>query len=316
MKLITQIPLKKEANQINYDSRVLSLGSCFTENIGGKLDYYKFRNLQNPFGILFHPKPIESSIKRAIAMDSFTESDIFEQEGLWHCMEVHSLVSHCDKNAYLKLLNERLTVFSEYLKVATHIIVTYGSAWGYRHLKKDKIVANCHKIPQKEFGKEIASVGDISTSIKNITEAIRSVNTAAKLIYTVSPVRHLKDGFVENTRSKAHLIAGIHEMTDRKEAIHYFPSYELMMDEMRDYRFYSEDMLHPNKTAIEIIWDRFSEVWIDPVSQPLQKEIAIIQSGLSHRVFNPESTVHKEFQKELQQKIRQIQAKLPHVDFY
>ena len=315
MKLQTQLPLKQESGQIDYSSKVLLLGSCFTENIGAKLDYYKFQNLQNPFGIIFHPTPVERLIARAVESVNFTESDIFEQDGTWHCMEVHSLVSHRDKNAYLKLLNEKLAGFTQYLKVATHVILTYGSAWGYRYLRTDKIVANCHKIPQKEFSKEIASVWDVSDCMERIAEAILNLNPSAKIIYTVSPVRHLKDGFVENTRSKSHLIAGIHELTDRDVNIQYFPAFEVMMDEMRDYRFYGDDMIHPNKTAINIIWDRFSKVWIDPETGPLQKEIASIQSGMAHRPFDPQSDAYREFQLDLQKKIVMIQSKLPHVEF-
>ncbi|MBT8263454.1 MAG: GSCFA domain-containing protein [Bacteroidia bacterium] len=315
MKLQTQIPIRKESNQIDYDSRVLLLGSCFTENIGAKLDYYKFQNLQNPFGILFHPKPIERLIRRAVKLVQFVESDIFEQDGQWRCMEVHSLVSHPDKITYLKLLNEKLAEFTEYLKNATHVIITFGSAWGYRYHKTNEIAGNCHKIPQKEFRKEIASVQDVSECMNNIAEAIHGLNPSASLIYTVSPVRHLKDGFIENTRSKSHLIAGIHALTDRDTAISYFPSYEMMMDEMRDYRFYTEDMLHPNKTAVEIIWDRFEGVWIDPQTEPLRKEIASIQSGLAHKPFNPNSESYREFQLDLQQKISRIQDVLPHLEF-
>ncbi len=315
MKLQTQIPLSPEDHKIDYDSKVLLLGSCFSENIGGKLEYYKFQNLQNPFGIIFQPLPIERLIHRAISYENFNETDIFEHDGQWHCMEVHSLIAHKDKDTFLSILNDKLAILSEYLKTATHIIITYGTAWGYRQLTSGKIVANCHKKPQKEFAKEITSVSGIAKSIENISRAIKSINPIIRIIYTVSPVRHLKDGFIENTQSKAHLIAGIHEITRGNNNISYFPSYELMMDELRDYRFYSEDMLHPNTTAVEVIWDRFAGVWIDPVTKPIQKEIASIRSGLEHRPFNPDSDDYKVFQQKLQQKINGIQLKLPHVSF-
>jgi hypothetical protein len=315
MKLQTKIPLTPEDHQIDYDSKVLLLGSCFTENIGGKLEYYKFRNLQNPFGIIFHPIPVERLILRALSLAEFDESDIFEQDGYWHCLDVHSLITHKDKTTYLGLLNENLAELSDYLRSATHIIITWGTAWGYRYLESGEIVANCHKIPQKEFGKEITSVGRISEGMKRISEAIKASNPTAHIIYTVSPVRHLKDGFTGNTRSKAHLIAGIHEVTACCKNSSYFPSYEIMMDELRDYRFYSEDMLHPNTTAVEIIWNRFSEVWIDPSTEILQMEIASIRNGLGHRPFNPDSDSHKEFQLQLQQKINRIKQELPHIEF-
>jgi lysophospholipase L1-like esterase len=315
MKLQTQIPLSPEDHKIDYDSKVLLLGSCFSENIGGKLEYYKFQNLQNPFGIIFHPLPIEYLIHRALSSEDFNETDIFQQDGLWHCMEVHSLISHKDKDAFLRILNQRLADLSEYLKTATHIIITYGTARGYRKLTSGSIVANCHKLPQKEFVKEITSVGSIAESIENISGALKTINPNIRIIFTVSPVRHLKDGFIENTQSKAHLIAGIHEINRGNNNISYFPSYELMMDELRDYRFYSEDMLHPNTTAVAVIWDRFAGVWIDPSTEPIQKEIAAIRSGLEHRPFNPDSHDYKAFRQKLQQKINGIQLKLPHVSF-
>jgi hypothetical protein len=315
MKLQTQISLSPDDHKIDYNSKVLLLGSCFSENIGGILEYYKFQNLQNPFGIIFHPLPIERLIYRALTSEVFTETDIFVQDGQWRCMEVHSLISHKDKDAILHILNEKLAAFSEYLRTATHIIITYGTAWGYRQLTSGKIVANCHKKPPKEFEKEITSVQGIAKSIKYISEALKTINPNMRIIYTVSPVRHLKDGFIENSRSKAHLIAGIHEIISSNMEISYFPSYELMMDELRDYRFYSEDMLHPTTTAVDIIWDRFAAVWIDPSTETIQKEIAAVRAGLEHRPFNPDSNDYKIFQQKLQQKIEAIKIKLPHVSF-
>ncbi|KAA3624330.1 MAG: GSCFA domain-containing protein [Flavobacterium sp.] len=315
MKLQTTIPLTPAEDQIDYNSKVLLLGSCFTEHIGDKLEYYKFDNCLNPFGIIFHPKAMERLVERAVLNQPFNENDIFELNGRWHCLEVHSLVSGAEKSTYLNLLNERLTNLGEYLTAATHIILTFGSAWGYRYKPYGAIVANCHKIPQNQFTKEISSVEEVVKIVDRITELITIQNKKVQLIFTVSPVRHLKDGFVENMRSKAHLLAGIHRSSESHPANRYFPSYEVMMDELRDYRFYTEDMLHPNKTAVEIIWNSFSEVWIDPSTASLQKEIASIRSAMAHKPFNPESPSHYEFQEKLQEKIRELQQKLPHLKF-
>ena len=316
MKLQTQIPFSSEANQINYDSSTVLLGSCFTEHIGEKLEYYKFQNFQNPFGIIFHPLALVRLINRAIQQKMFTEEDIFEQGGNWHCLEVHSLLSHLDKTEYLRLLNDTLEKFRHHLENATHVLITLGTAWGYRYSKSDAIVANCHKIPQTEFSKELFSVAEVTASCLNMTRMISGLNEKAEIVFTVSPVRHLKDGFVENMRSKAHLISGIHSLLDTtEEGVSYFPSYEIMMDELRDYRFYTEDMLHPNRTAIDIIWDRFSQVWIDPATEAVRKEISVIQSGLAHRPFHPESASNKAFQEQLQEKIEKIQGRFPHIRF-
>ena len=315
MKLQTHISLNPEPRQIDYSSKILLMGSCFTENIGHKLAYFKFESLQNPFGITFHPLAIEKLITRAINDDAFTETDIFFHLEQWHCFEVHSLLSVSEKLDFLKLLNKGLKQLLEYVLSASHIILTYGTTWVYRFIETDAVVANCHKIPQKKFLKELLTVEEVAASIENTSVLIKSVNAEVKLIHTISPVRHLKDGFVENTLSKAHLIAGLHDVVEPRKNIHYFPVYEIMMDELRDYRFYSEDLLHPNTTAISVIWEKFNEVWIASETREIQKEIAVIQAGLSHKPFHPESEAHQLFQEDLQKKITALQTRLPQLKF-
>jgi GSCFA family len=320
MKLQTKIQLTPAHTQIDYTSKVLLLGSCFTENIGGKLDYFKFQNLQNPFGIIFHPVAIEKLMQRAVRQTKFTEADVFERDGQWFSFEAHSSVTSTTKEGLVVLLNERLEQFSAFLSEASHVILTLGTAWVYEYSTTHTIVANCHKLPQKNFEKRLLSVQEISASLDRIAGLISGINLSAAFITTVSPVRHLKDGFVENTLSKAHLIAGIHQFNNQQSIssnlpLNYFPSYELMMDELRDYRFYGEDMLHPNAIAIHYIWEKFKLVWIASETEPLQKEIDTIQSGLLHKPFNPEGNAHLKFQQNLEQKIEKVQKQLPFVDF-
>ena len=349
VKLQTEIPLKPEANQIDYTSKILLLGSCFSENIGAKFDFYKFQNLQNPFGVIFNPISIEKLIVRAIDEVSFSEEDIFLHNGLWKCFEVHSELSALDKNEFLEHLNSALQNLRKGLFSSTHIIFTFGTSWVYRYLgasaplsdlasaplSEPKIVANCHKLPQQNFTKELLSIEEISKSLQTIFDKISTINPAATIINTVSPVRHIKDGFAENSRSKAHLISAIHsticlpalacpEHSRRVEGHQpskknfqktYFPAFEIMMDELRDYRFYAEDMLHPNKTAIEMIWQKFSRVWIASETESVQKEIASIQHGLNHKPFNPESFEHLQFKESLGQKIASIMERFPHIHF-
>lgn len=324
MKLQTEIPLKPEKNQIDYASKILLLGSCFSENIGEKFDYFKFQNLQNPFGVIFNPVSIERLIVRAVENRAFSEEDIFQHKGIWKCFEVHSELSSLDKSEFLKNLNSALQNLREALFSSTHIIFTFGTAWVYRTinastpLSTGKIVANCHKLPQQNFAKELLSMEEISKSLQTIFYKISTVNPAAVLINTVSPVRHIKDGFSENSLSKAHLISAIHQSLSlpmQSKRHYYFPSFEIMMDELRDYRFYAEDMLHPNKTAIEIIWQKFSKVWISSETETLQKEIASIQNGLKHRPFNPEGADHLQFSEKLQQKITSLKKLFPHIQF-
>ncbi|MGJ8667341.1 MAG: GSCFA domain-containing protein [Patiriisocius sp.] len=315
MKLTTTIPLSKERNQIDYKSKVLLLGSCFAENIGEKLEYFKFQNLINPFGILFHPVAIEKLITRAINEVEFTEKDIFFQNEQWHCFEVHSSLSNADKDIFLSKLNTALVGFKNYIIEASHIILTLGTAWVYREISNDTVVANCHKIPQKKFIKELLSPDDVSDVLLGIEALIRDVNPNCTLIHTVSPVRHIKDGIVENSRSKAHLIAGTQEIVEPRKHNHYFPSFEIMTDELRDYRFYGEDLIHPNNTAISIIWEKFKTIWIASETEPLQNKIDIIQKGLQHRPFNPQSEGHIKFEKDLHLKISEVKERFPWIDF-
>lgn len=315
MKLQTQIQLSPEKPQIDYQSKVLLLGSCFTENIGGKLDYFKFQNLQNPFGIIFNPVSTEGLVERAVRNQRFTEADIFQKEENWRCFEVHSLISAGSKATFLARLNNTLQQFKEYLSIASHIVFTYGTAWVYRYNATGLLVANCHKVSQKEFSKELLSVETISASIEKTIALIKEVNSKATIITTVSPVRHSKDGIIENARSKAHLISGLHEVADTAKVLHYFPSFEIMMDELRDYRFYKQDMLHPSETAIQIIWEKFKGVWIAAETETIQIEIDTIHKGLQHRPFNPESASHRAFLENLQKKIKVLQKRIPQAKF-
>ncbi|MCF6307543.1 MAG: GSCFA domain-containing protein [Flavobacteriaceae bacterium] len=320
MKLQTKIPLIPEENQIDYNAKVLLMGSCFVESIGAKLEYYKFQTSVNPFGILFHPLVIQKLVFRALNDDLFTEEDIFFFNEQWHCFEVHSVLSNSSKDGLLQQLNDSLISLKDYLVKATHIILTYGTSWVYRYNETGKVVANCYKIPQQQFTKELLSVEDITVSIKKTTSLIKNINPEVTFINTVSPVRHLKDGFVENTRSKSHLITAIHHLINQQSPIRnlqsfYFPSYEIMMDELRDYRFYKEDMIHPNTTAISIIWEAFSKVWIADETQAFQKEINSIQKGLQHRPFSAESEEHQTFLKQLHFRIKTLQQKINHIKF-
>lgn len=319
MNLQTKIPLKpQQHNQIDYHSNVLLMGSCFVENIGSKLDYFKFKNLQNPLGILFHPLAIEGLIAHAINKKVYAESDIFFHNEQWHCYDAHSKFSNASKDELLNHLNDQIKSTNQQILDSTHIIITLGTAWVYRHIETDTVVANCHKVPQKKFLKELLSVDEISESLQSIVALIRSVNSKVLVLFTVSPVRHIKDGFVENAQSKSHLIAAIHSVLSpraKSSGLHYFPSYEIMMDELRDYRFYADDMIHPNQTAIHYIWEKFKEVWISKEADKIMNQVDTIQKGLKHKAFNPQSEAHQKFLMDLQSKINTLHAQVPHIKF-
>lgn len=319
MQFRTQIPISKSSSPINYDSKILSIGSCFAENMAEKFDYFKFQNETNPFGIIFNPVSIEKLFGRISKQDWFEEKDVFFHNERWHSFEAHSDLSNSDRQELLETLNKAVTETHKQLKEATHIIITFGTSWIYRNLEKDEIVANCHKVPQKQFSKELLSAEAIQKSIQNTIETIQTVNSNINFIFTISPVRHIKDGFVENQLSKSHLFTALHQVlkTHNSKLIthNYFPSYEIMMDELRDYRFYNEDMLHPNQIAIDYIWKLFSENYVSEESVQVMKEVDEIQKSLRHRSFNPESEQHQKFLAKLQQKINIIGEKLPHIKF-
>jgi lysophospholipase L1-like esterase len=318
MILQTKVIVQKEANNpISYASKMVLLGSCFSENIGAQLDHFKFQTVQNPFGILFHPKAIKTLVANAIHEKTYTQKDLVFQNERWHCFDAHSKLSALVKKDILLQLNKATAATNLALKEATHLLITLGTSWVYRDTASHKIVANCHKIPQKKFAKELLSVQEVTETLSEIIALIRSVNTQVNIIFTVSPVRHLKDGFVENTQSKSHLIAAIQALLQRSKNtnLHYFPSYEIMMDELRDYRFYAEDLIHPNTTAIQYIWEHFTSTWISKKACETMQEINSIQKGLSHKPFDVKSIQHQKFLTNLTARITKIETEFPFIKF-
>jgi len=229
MQFRTQIPIAKIDFPIDYQSKIVSLGSCFAENIGEKFDYFKFQNVVNPFGIIFNPVSIEKIIRKSVRNEAFTDNDIFFHNDLWHCFDVHSELSHSNKEELLQHLNQITKLTHQHITESTHVIITLGTAWVYRNVESKEIVANCHKVPQKQFTKELLSVETIEMSLQNIISLIAEVNQNVKFIFTVSPVRHIKDGFVENQQSKSHLITALHKVLSNNPHS-YFPRYEIMIE--------------------------------------------------------------------------------------
>lgn len=288
------------------------LGSCFVENIGRKLEYFKFENFLNPLGILFHPAAIHKLLKRVHQKALFDEQDIFFHNEIWKCFEAHSDLNALQKEEVLSKLNSAVGETYTFLQNSTHVIVTPGTAWAYRNKASGEIVANCHKVSQKNFTKELT---EVKNHLFDCVELIQNINPAVNIIFTISPVRHLKDGFVENQQSKAKLITAVHEVIAEKPGVDYFPAYEIMMDELRDYRFYNEDMMHPNQVAIDYIWNKFCEERISSEVMKIMKRVDNIQKGLSHRPFNEASEAHQKFKEDLQKKIQLLQQEYPKIGF-
>jgi hypothetical protein len=317
MKLQTQVPIASSPNQITYNSEIVLLGSCFANHIGGKLNYYKFRTTQNPFGILFHPKALTNLVERALNNKDYREDELFLHQEQWHSFEAHSDVSKNSKEELLIRLNKQLGLTRQKLTTATHLILTLGTAWGYEHKETGKWVANCHKVPQKEFNKVLSPPEEVIKSLTETITKIQQVNSKIAIYVTISPVRHLKDGFAENQRSKAHLITAIHQLLQASphHKLYYFPAYELMMDELRDYRFYEADMVHPNMLAIDYIWEKFRSNCISKDDLTTMESVAEIQKGLAHKTFNPSSKQYLVFKENLQKKIEDLTSANPHISF-
>ncbi|MEP7107242.1 MAG: GSCFA domain-containing protein [Ferruginibacter sp.] len=299
---------------IHHQHKLLLIGSCFTENIGTKLKQHKFTVLENPNGILFNPISISKSIHSYISNMRYSEADLFYQNECWNSWEHHSRFSHPDKNACLYGINQSQEAANEFIIKADWLLITIGSAFVYE-LDNGKVVANCHKVPTDKFHKRLLNIPEVVKALKTMMDDLFAVNTEVKLIFTISPVRHLRDGFVENNRSKSTLIQAVHQLTEENENVYYFPAYELVIDDLRDYRFYAEDMVHPNYAATKYVWEKFVTACIDESEQKLMKEINIINAARNHKPFHPGSEQHKKFLQTYLEKINQLHQQFPYINF-
>lgn len=302
--------------KIDYQSKIISFGSCFADNLQEKLSFFKFEAETNPFGVIFNPISVNFLIEKCLNQEEFSEEDLIFYDELWHCLSVHSCFSSEDKSLILNKLNKTIETTFSFLKNATHLIITFGTAFGYYFLKTGNLVANCHKIPQKEFLKKLQTPEEIAISTQNITKKIREINPNIKIIFTISPVRHTKDGMVQNNLSKAILNVGLNEFLSKNKDFNcYFPSYEILLDELRDYRFYQKDMIHPSEQAIDYIFERFTQSFISKEAQKTMQEVEKLQISLKHRPFNENTPKHQAFLKDLQEKIQKFQQKNPKIKF-
>ena len=316
MEFRTVITVQPGEPKIDYSSKIFLLGSCFVENIGDKLDYFQLQNLRNPFGILYHPSALEEFIEKVASSFRYTENDVFLFNERWHSFEAHSSLSDPNPETLLDNLNRNIKLSFDYLREATHVVITLGTSWGYRNKEEGKMVANCHKIPNKHFSKELLRLEDIEKCLRSIIKNLRKLNPEVQVIFTVSPVRHLKDGIVENQRSKANLLAAVHNVIENDpDWIDYFPAYEIVLDDLRDYRFFKEDMLHPNSTAIDYVWKLFTGAWFSGQSFKTMEQVEAVRKGLSHKPFNPASEAHQKFLGNLTNKIHKLKKAHTHINF-
>ena len=301
--------------KINHEHKLLLTGSCFTENIGSKLKQHKFSIIENPNGILFNPISIAKSVTSYIENRQYVDDDLFYQNESWHSWEHHSRFSHPGKKQSLRLINQSQNESHNFLKTADWILITLGSAFVYE-LDNKQVVANCHKVPLDKFNKRLLSVEEVLSALDNVMHRLFIFNPKLKIIFTISPVRHLRDGFIENNRSKSVLIQAVHHLVNKFDKLFYFPAYELVIDDLRDYRFYAEDMVHPNYAATNYVWEKFVTACIDEPSQQLMKEINEINAAKNHKPFNPTSAQHKKFLQTNLNKLNKLQEDYPYINFY
>jgi len=308
--------------KISHRQNLLLIGSCFTEQIGTKLANHKFTVLDNPNGILFNPVSIARSVSSYIENKQYSETDLFYQNECWNSWEHHSRFSHPDKEKCLAAINGSQANAHAFLKKADWLLITLGSAFVYElpsplgaGFGVRSVVANCHKVPTDKFTKRLLPVGEITDGLEYMIEKLAAFNESVKIIFTISPVRHLRDGFVENNRSKATLIQAVHHLVEKNNACFYFPAYELVIDDLRDYRFFAEDMVHPNYAATNYVWEKFTATCIDEPAQLLMKDIALIAAAKNHKPFNPTSEQHKKFLKTNLEKVKKLQQQYPYINF-
>lgn len=292
MEFRTIIPIEPFSRRIDHSQHILSLGSCFADNIAKRLADAKFHVTASPTGILFNPESIASAIERFAARHYPTMIDLQYGNEKWFSLDFHSSLSNSDVTIALDAMRRGVDRGADAMIKADTYIITFGTAFVYRHIESDRIVANCHKLPQSHFKREMLTVEDI---VGRYAALLEGVLKNKRVIFTVSPIRHLSDGMEANSLSKATLRVAIGELTKHYANTLYFPSFEIVNDELRDYRFYADDMTHPSKLAIDYIWERFSEAAFSTSTRQLIERIERITSAAAHRPFNPDSDSHRSF---------------------
>ena len=292
----TEINTESSAFRINHNTQLLMMGSCFTDNIGIKLNNLRFPVLINPSGILYNPLSIKQSLLILAEGKEFTQNDIEKYNELYFSFDHDTSFSHTDMHVCLDKINTGIRNGNEQLKKASFIFLTFGSSRIYIHKAQQRIVANCHKIPEKEFERRLLEVDEITGEFGALIKIIHKINPSAKFIFSISPVRHWRDGAVGNQISKAVLVLAIHKLMELFPAhTGYFPAYELMLDDLRDYRFYADDLLHPRNNAISYIWEKFSSMYFNQITTEINSEINDLLTARNHKPFNTETTAWKSF---------------------
>jgi hypothetical protein len=311
----TIVELQPSAKKITYSTAVMFVGSCFSEYIGEKLGSLKFPVSHNPFGTLFNPASIADNIRILMKNKPYTADSLYFHNGQWISFNHYTGFSHPDKIICLDRINSSIAMSSSMLQQARFLFLTVGTAWIYRFNETGRIVANCHRIPASAFTRYLLSPDDIISTFDKLLHDLREFNADLSVVFTLSPVRHWKDGAINNQKSKSILHYAIDKLAEKHPGMQYFPAYEIFMDELRDYRFYATDMLHPSESGIEYIWNRFMDTYIDAETLPLMKEIQSLVKAANHQPVNPHDPSFKEFLQSAIKAMNRLSAQHPKVDF-
>ena len=316
LKLKLTLDAKPASYKINYGERLLLMGSCFTENIGLKLQAHLFETLENSHGILFNPVSVQNALMDIIANKKYTELDLFLLNDVWNSWHHHSRFSGVTQTEALDKMNGAIQEAHSYLKSAHHLVITLGSAWLYtlnenvpNHM--GMVVANNHKAPANWFAKKLLQPQELLSNLQSLVAALQSFNPNLHIVFTISPVRHLREGLVENNRSKAVLIQAVHDLVSMEKNIEYFPAYEYVIDDLRDYRFYSEDLVHPNYAATQYVWEKLVDTYMSAETQSIMKQVAELQLAFNHKPFFSGSTEHQKFLLSYIEKTMHLMAQCP-----
>jgi hypothetical protein len=322
MEFMINIDIPEAKEKINYKDPILLTGSCFTEHIGDRLEELKFQVIQNPHGILFDPLSVANSLVSYTTEHIYTKDELFYLNEVWNSWQHHSRFSTPDQETALKLINASRQRAHDFLKKAEWLIVTLGTAFSYRltdvapsefhkGLQKLSAVANNHRAPAQWFRKHLMPIEEINSVMDNALHQLFQFNPRLKIIFTVSPVRHIRDGVVDNNRSKARLLEVTHNLVNKFDQLYYFPAYELVIDVLRDYRFYDIDLVHPNYPATEFVLEKFMEAFLDKSSRQLAEEIKQIVTARKHKPFQPSTEAHKKFLQSYSAKTKELAGKYP-----
>ena len=315
MNLQTKITVAAPDFLIDYNSRLMMLGSCFAENMGSKFSYYKFDVDVNPCGIIYNPLSVANVLRLIVEGKQFEKSDLRQVGGKWVSLYHHGAFSSTDPDECLRRINDRLTKATGELRTLDLLVITWGTAWVYRYTRENIVVSNCHKIPSQEFERSRLSVEDIVKEYLVLIGRLREINPGLRILFTVSPIRHWKDGAHGNQLSKATLLLSIDRLREELQHVYYFPAYEIVLDELRDYRFYADDMLHMSGFTVDYIWERFLYSFISPEVLGLMNQIGRVNKGVAHRPFDPQSEEYHRLVKKMLAEIAMISRSYPMIDF-